>query len=444
MLRMWIVAAVLAGAGLSQATTCVRLSPCQRIRPQSVFFIGTVAGLEDLDKPAFGFGGERLVRVRMSVREIFAGLPDGTTEVTIEAGAWMEKDRDYLVDAFRASNGTLSVGICGVTGSVDETGEFLKYLRARKHGSAPTSLTVNVNVRSAMTNLWVPDAEVLIRGPNGVRQTQTDRDGKAVFRGIVAGTYGIEASKTLFHEDLGLLQEKKVEVLDQTCPSAGIYLQPESSLNGVLRAPSGKAAANIQVELVGIDPERVDRGYSPASYQVHTGDDGEFEFVGVFPGRYLLGTNILFDRIATSTAPRSWYPGRLTRAEAAEVLVGSGARVDGVQFTLPDVGARRTIQIRVVDEAGRPVKDARIHENNFNADGAEFGTLGEDLKTGDQGLLTVEGFTRASYRVSASSGLGTEDWKSSDSADIVPGKAPVTILLVVRRSSDRRRVLGKR
>ena len=37
--------------------------------------------------------------VRLTVREIFAGLPEGVKEVTVETGRWMTLGKDYLVTA---------------------------------------------------------------------------------------------------------------------------------------------------------------------------------------------------------------------------------------------------------------------------------------------------------------------------------------------------------
>ena len=147
----------------------------------------------------------------------------------------------------------------------------------------------------------------------------------------------------------------------------------------------------------------------------------------VLPGRYRMGTNILFEDMATSTAPRAWYPGRRTRDEAAEILVDAGAHVAELQFTLPDVGPRRTIRIRVVDSAGRPVPRAHVSDDS-DGDG-EYGSLGDNLTTDDKGSLTVQGFERAQYTVSATSRGEAAD---SGPVEIAPGKGPLTVVLVLR------------
>ena len=149
-----------------------------------------------------------------------------------------------------------------------------------------------------------------------------------------------------------------MEVLDQACPAASIYLESESSVSGTLRTSDGDVAKSVSLELVRIDAERSAKGFSPGSFNATTDQSGNFRFDGIFPGRYLLGTNILFDKAATSTAPRAYYPGYSTRQQATEITVDSGTEVNGLQFILPDVGPRRTLRIVVVDDAGR--QDRRV------------------------------------------------------------------------------------
>jgi hypothetical protein len=171
-----------------------------------------------------------------------------------------------------------------------------------------------------------------------------------------------------------------------------------------------------------------------ASYTAETDQEGRFRFDLVFPGRYLLGTNILYEYVPTSAVPRSYYPGGGTRREAFEILVEEGAKVDGLAFTLPDFGAKRRIDICVVNKAGQPVAGAKIADDILaaNNDVASFGSLGDNLETDATGCLMAEGFERASYRVRAATGRNLKDLESSDDAEIPPGKGPVSIVLVLQ------------
>src|SRR5437868_271031 len=100
MFRFWAVGALLfSGSFPGHATTCARLNPCARIRPGSVVFIGTVSHVDNLPQPKPDVFDERTARVRLTVREIFAGLPEGVKEVTVETGRWMTLGKDYLLDA---------------------------------------------------------------------------------------------------------------------------------------------------------------------------------------------------------------------------------------------------------------------------------------------------------------------------------------------------------
>lgn len=435
MLRFCSLAVLVAvGARTNYATSCMQLKPCAYLRPGGIVFIGTVTGGEALPKPARDGLEERTRRVRMTVSEIFAGLPKDTREVTIETGDWMRDGHDYLIDAHRGDGGVVLLGLCGFTREVDNRDEFVRYFRSRQKGAEPTTLTVHVYSRAALSNQWVEGAEVTIGGPEGQRSATTDHDGGAVFEGVAPGAYAVSASKSLFHRDPDLIQEDKVEVLEQTCAASSLYLSPENSVGGLLRLAGGKPAAHIELELVGINPERERAGYSPASYTTVTDDDGRFRFAVVFPGLYLLGTGILFPKLVTSPVMIAYYPGQRTREQAAEILVEPGKNVEGLQFTLPDIGAGRSIRIRVVNEKGSPVAGAKIHDRNFKlaANTDAYASVGRDLATGPDGWVEIAGFERARYVIGASSGSSLNDMQTSEQAEIPPGRGPVSLQLVVR------------
>jgi len=60
-----------------------------------------------------------------------------------------------------------------------------------------------------------------------------------------------------------------MEVLDQACPAALIYLESESSVSGTPRTSDGDAAKSVSLELLRIDAERSAKGFSPGVVQRH-------------------------------------------------------------------------------------------------------------------------------------------------------------------------------
>jgi hypothetical protein len=81
---------------------------------------------------------------------------------------------------------------------------------------------------------------------------------------------------------------------------------------------------------------------------------------------------------------------RRSRTEAAEILVGAGMRAADLQMTLPDAGPRRTIRIRIVDEAGRPAAGALVVETREGP--GDYGKLSGHLVADVQGRATAEGY----------------------------------------------------
>ncbi len=78
-----------------------------------------------------------------------------------------------------------------------------------------------------------------MRGPKGELRGTTDEMGKVVFEGIPPGQYMIAASKQNYRADDKFVQQDKVTVLDQACPSGDVYLRTDSFVSGVLRMPDG-------------------------------------------------------------------------------------------------------------------------------------------------------------------------------------------------------------
>lgn len=430
----WLLLLLTATAPNARGTSCAKVVPCAAIRPNSVIFIGAIVDREPTNVRWQSLLTGATTQVRMVVREVFVGLPEDTKEVDVVIGDWILPGREYLVDAIRDKDGTYSSVICGQSRAVDENHEFLRYLRARKKGQAQTSLTVKVVTMAGITMLPVPGAEVLVGSPKGVRSARTDADGSAEFANLEAGTYSVVASKPHHHLDSRIPASPQVEVLAQTCPSSYVHVLPESTVSGSLRASDGTAIAGVSIELVGVDPEREHRGFSPASYQVKTDDQGEFHFDEVNSGVYVLGTNILYESMSTSQVPRAYFPGRSDRAEAAEILVGDGARVDGLLFVLADAGPRRTVRVRVLDQNGNPVRGAAVADDLYpsGSKGDRFASVGAVLKSEEDGWVRMELFGGARYRIIATDGEPRKDPRVSESTEIAPGHGELTVVLVLR------------
>lgn len=402
-----------------RATSCVRLSPCAVFRPGGVVFVGSVVSVQPLPEPVLNSLDYRTTRARVEVREVFAGLTEGTKEVTIEAGDWLKAGSELVFDAYGLEGGGYGLRVCGQTAEASDRNEFLRYLRSRKKGLEATSVAVAV----FSSHRGLPGVDVTIRGPEGARQGSTDREGIAQFAGIPAGKYSISVAKAHFRLSEGPYNDTEIEVLDQACPTARIALVSSATVSGVLRGADGRTLAGAEVELVSVEHDVV-------GFDATTDEKGSFRFEDVLPGRYLLGTNIRFEGMATGNIQRAYFPGREHRSEAAEIEVGAGAALTGLQLTLPDAGPRRKIRVCVVDSAGKPVPEARIFDASWQGDRVvQYGRI-DRLTADESGCAVTEGYERASYPVIASTESSSK-FLTSDPATIPPGKGPAYVVLVL-------------
>jgi len=72
-------------------------------------------------------------------------------------------------------------------------------------------------------------------------------------------------------------------------------------------------------------------------YKVTTNERGEFEFVAIPPGSYLLGHQIISPHIVMpgqKLPPKTYYPGTPDRSAAIPIVVGNATGHDGVNFTV--------------------------------------------------------------------------------------------------------------
>src|SRR5437867_8666254 len=132
---LWYIILLTGSMPAAHATSCSQLQPCAYIRPESAVFIGTVESVEAL-LAAQREGMMGLThRIRLTVKEVFVGLPAGTKEITI-TGWEMRVGKDYLIDGWRGTDGKVGIGVCSNTHESDEKDPYLRYLRLRQKGKA--------------------------------------------------------------------------------------------------------------------------------------------------------------------------------------------------------------------------------------------------------------------------------------------------------------------
>ena len=406
------------------ATSCSVVPVCDRVRPDSVLFAGGVIdpGVEPGSLP----GSNRDAVI--SVKEIFGGLPADTKEVIVSVSWRIEKGQQYLFDVSKGADGHYYPNICGSTGEITEqfTAEFLNYLRRRAKGKVSTSLAVYVVDQYKP----VPDAGVTITGPNGRLMKHTSSNGLVTFAEIPPARYGVMAEREHYHADKDSPSDAAVEVIAGTCPSTRVELRTDAGIAGLVRDAKGEPVGSLELELVSAPDHPTDEiSLSQPFFLAKTNAEGRFSIDSVSPGKYLLGSNIIGQ--STSAIPPTYYPGQQTRAGAVPIEVRLGETTGNLLLNLPEFGAKRQIELCVVDATGNPVASARIvPASDPMSDGAAG--LGEDLATDDSGCLRAVGYELATYAVRASinpPGASIRQSRVSENVIIAAGRGSIRQVL---------------
>lgn len=182
------------------------------------------------------------------------------------------------------------------------------------------------------------DAEVTIAGAAGTRTTKSGPDGAFTFSGLAEGRYALRA-----------VREPEAAYVDGVVVAAGdggtgiltVELQPATTVTGRLRERGGKPIAGGEVTLSEADG-------APLPRSVPSDNEGNFRFVAVLPGSYVV-----------SAHADGFYP-----AEPRSLRVGRTPATVDVRL---DPGA--VLEGRVVDDNAQPVAGAEVAVSGEAPDG---------------------------------------------------------------------------
>ncbi|HEX9103675.1 MAG TPA: carboxypeptidase-like regulatory domain-containing protein, partial [Polyangia bacterium] len=182
------------------------------------------------------------------------------------------------------------------------------------------------------------DAEVTIAGASGTRTAKSGPDGAFSFAGLAEGRYALRA---VLAGEAAYLDGVIVAAGDGGSGVVTVELQPATTLTGRLRERGGRPIAGGAVTLLEADGASLPR-------TVTSDDEGNFRFVAVLPGSYVVGAH------ADGFYPAEPRPLRVGKTPATvEVRLDPGATVEG----------------RVVDERAQPVAGAEVAVSGEAPDG---------------------------------------------------------------------------
>ncbi len=147
-----------------------------------------------------------------------------------------------------------------------------------------------------------------------------------------------------------------------------------------------------------------------------------------------LGFNFIRGHDGQLTFPRVFYPGVAEPTGAARVVVSVSDRVRIRDFVIPDNIRLVTAEGVVVDEAGRPVADARVALRD-NTEGPNI--IGPRFVTGDDGRFAFSVVEGGKYDVHVTRYVGADVRTREVHVAMAPftASAGVPVLKVVVRPS---------
>jgi hypothetical protein len=387
------------------ACSCVGSGPpCQAFfQTDAVVFLGTVRGITDpgrtaaniLDRRVVSFSIESALRnIQGSSVNVRTGLGGGDCGFDFKPGL------QYLVYAYRHTDGHLSAGICSRTRLASEAAEDLAYLGTLPSTGAGGRMFGTINhwehdpaTRETVQYGPVADVQILLRGTRGTFSGTTDTAGKYSVSGIPAGSYDMEvlpppAFSTRY-------QQRKIEFTDpRACRAEDFSLHYDGRISGTILDASGRPVPNVPLDLVAAAHPDL-----PLSIHVPNAisdGSGRLELIDVPPGSYLVAVGLKLPMDAETTYPVTYYPGTSARERARAIEIGAGSHVQLDPLRVAEPLPRQTLSGTVVLPDGTPVSGA-----NVSLQGAHGAQAASGIRTDAQGRFTFRVFAGLTYTAHA-------------------------------------------
>ncbi len=248
--------------------------------------------------------------VRMQIGEVLTGVDPAQKEIEIvtgggggDCGYLFHPGVDYVIYAYKNSEGHLETGICSRTRPLTQAAEDIAYLRAIPQLPA----TADIRVSIADNSTWeagrrpMQRVRTTISGPDGLREALTDRAGRATFAGLTPGEYTVQWASDGYRSG-----NRKVQIHAKGCAEVPVTMLLDRRILGRVLTRAGLPAAKVMIEMVPAHPGPND---SPIAHYATSDLDGHYEFEYLRTGDFYLGVNL--DRPPSVENPyaRWFYPG---------------------------------------------------------------------------------------------------------------------------------------
>ena len=411
--------------------------PCDVAWGADAVFVGHVISIETtlVAGTPFAGGGKR---VELAVVEAFRGLQ--LSQVTLDTGntscdVSFAMGQSYLVYAHRLPNGQLSTSVCARTRPVGQASEDLRYLRslATMNPRRPARVdgVVQLFEWPAPAGGWKPWPRLVVtaNGNGRTATTRTNERGEFRLNGLSVGTYELRARAPDGYRAV----ERTIEVHDpRGCGTVPLYVEHDARVSG--RVVDARDGAIGRLPLALLPADSFSLRPNAVTVQAWTKPDGTFELERVQPGNYLLGFGSIRSVDGRPTMVGALHPGVQSQSAATQIAVVARARVRLGDFVVPESITLAPVAGIVVDEAGSPVRGARVV---LRQDVEGGNRVGPPAVTGEDGRFGFSLIDGASYLVHVTRYLGDERRPTGTQISMVPFTvAPSTPLVTVVMKAD--------
>ncbi len=303
--------------------------------------------------------------VVFAVERAFKGVQDALVEVSTgmgggDCGYLFKPGERYFVYASRTNDGRLRTGTCSRTRLASQAADDLAFF------GQPSSPAVSGRVFGKVTHSNhdlafgqtktspVPFVHLLLRGPAGARDAQTDDHGRYEMAGVPPGMYELQAIPPAVFSAKDL--RRRVEIPDpRACATADFTVKYDGRIGGVVRTSDGQPAAAVPVELISGDALWISERLTTTSDR-----DGRFEFGELSPGRYGIGVSLRRTIEPPILYPKTLYPGTPSESYAAIIELAEGTHLQLEPLRLPPARQNRELSGTVVWPDGRPASGASV------------------------------------------------------------------------------------
>lgn len=431
------LAAVFIAPRSASACTCAdSRMPCALDSRGAAIIVGTVLELVPVapaSPTASSHVPQRTYRVQIS--EVFngSGKPGDVVTVTTPDGESacgynFRVGTEYLVYA-EPGSGTLTTSLCTRTSPLQAAAEDLALLREIKEGHPVSRLTGTLGLMAMVIGdgqmgreILRPEAgtRITARGANeALYETTLDDTGHFTFRGLPPDTYTLS---TGLPEVMKPIYGPPRVSLDACSANADIIVS-FIGMWGAVRTPAGVPARGVYVTIAALDDSGRVVG-EDLSIHERTDDAGEYEVVGLIPGKYAVGVNVFSFPTPTSPYTPFWVtaPDAPARPRAFEVTDTPPTIVD-VQLPAPLETVAITGRVTTPDGS-----TASTFAELIDLD-APTPTSVVTVVVGDDGRFTMPAIRGRRYRVSAN-GRARVVGRGSVEVRAERGTPPVEIRLV--------------